>query len=98
MDVQPVDPRDTTWEIGEPAYRVYFWRRVPQPIGFPMGISAEEFEVTGADVQEVIAWGEATAGSDRTYTLYVLVQRPEGELGLVRLAGVDPPHAPELLE
>jgi hypothetical protein len=97
MEVRPVDPRDTTWEIDEPAYRVYFWGRVPQPVGFPMGIAAEEFEVTGADVHEVITWAEATAGSDRTYTLYALAQRPEGEVGLVRLAGTDPLRAPDPL-
>ena len=97
MDVRPIDPRDTTWEIDKPAYRVYFWTRVPQPIGFPMGIASEEFEVTKADVQEVIAWAEATAGSDRTYTLYALVQRPEREFGLVRLAGADLLRTPEFL-
>ena len=62
-----------------------------------MGISAGEFEVTGADVQEVIAWAEATAGSDRTYTLYARVQRREGEPGLVRLAGADPLRTPDLV-
>jgi len=77
VDVRPVDPRDTTWEVDEPAYRVYFWRPVPQPIGVPRGLASEEFEVTGADVQEVIAWAEATAGSDRAYTLYALVRCPK---------------------
>jgi len=90
VDVRPVDPRDTTWEVDEPAYRVYFWRPVPQPIGLPIGFASEEFEVTGADAQEVIAWAEVTAGSDRTYTVYALVRCLAGELGLVRLAGADP--------
>jgi hypothetical protein len=90
VDVRPADPRDTTWEVDEPGYRVYFWRPVPQPIGLPRGFASEEFEVTGSDVQEVIAWAEATAGSDRIYTLYALVRCPEGEIGLVRLAGADP--------
>jgi hypothetical protein len=95
--VRPVDPRDTTWEEHEPAYRVYFWRTEPQPIGFRHGFRSEEFEVTGSDVQEVIAWAGATAGSDRTYTLYALVRSPDGELGLVRLAGVDPFSRRDLL-
>jgi hypothetical protein len=90
VDVRPVDPRDTTWEVDEPAYRVYFWRRVPQPIGLSPGFESEEFDVAGADVQEVIAWVEATAGSDRTYSLYALLRSLEGQLGLVRLAGADP--------
>jgi hypothetical protein len=63
---------------------------VPQPIGLHKGLVSEEFEVTGSDVQEVIAWADATAGSGRTYTLYALVPRPDGEPGLVRLAGADP--------
>ena len=97
MDVRPVDPRDTTWEEHEPAYRVYFWRAELQPIGLRQGFVSEEFEVTGSDVQEVIAWAEATAGADRTYTLYALVRSLEGELGLVRLAGVDPLRRRDLL-
>jgi hypothetical protein len=67
---------------------------VPQPIGFPMGFAAVEFEVTGADVRETIAWAEATAGADRTYTLYAVAQCAEGELGLLRLAGADPLSTP----
>jgi hypothetical protein len=97
VDVQPVDPRDTTWEEHEPAYRVHFWRTEPQPIGFRDGFTSEEFEVTGSDVQEVIAWADAIAGSDRTYTLYALVRSPDRELGLVRLAGVDPLRRRDLL-
>jgi hypothetical protein len=54
-----------------------------------MGYHSEEFEVTGADVGEVIAWAEATAGEDRTYTLYVLVGHGDDK-GLIRLAGQDP--------
>ena len=90
MNVRPVDPRDTTWEVDEPAYRVHFWRPVPQPIGSPSGFASEELEVTGSDVDGVIAWAEATAGSNRTYALYALVRCREAELRLVRLAGADP--------
>jgi hypothetical protein len=89
VDVRRVDPRDTTWEVDQTTYRVYFWGPVPQPIGSPTGFASEEFEVTGSDVEGVIAWAEATAGSERTYALYALV-RCRGELGLVRLAGADP--------
>lgn len=97
MDVRRVDPRDTTWEVDETAYRVYFWRPVPQPIGSPTGFASEEFEITGSDVEGVIAWADATAGSKRTYALYALVRCREGELGLVRLAGADPLRRREVL-
>ena len=41
------------------------------------------------DVAAVLAWAEATASPDRTYTLYALVHC-DGAAGLVRLAGTDP--------
>jgi hypothetical protein len=95
MQIQPVDPRDTSWEVSLPAYRVYFWKRragsVPE--GVPterVGYSSREFELTGFhNIREVLAWADENAGSDRTYTLYAVVSRGE-ERGLVRLYGVDP--------
>jgi hypothetical protein len=54
-----------------------------------MAYVSEEFEVDGADVAAVLAWAEATASPDRTYTLYALVDC-DGAAGLVRLAGIDP--------
>jgi hypothetical protein len=51
-----------------------------------MAYVSEEFEVDGADIAAVLAWAEATASPDRTYTLYVLVHC-DGAAGLVRLAG-----------
>ena len=92
-----VDPRDTTWEVDETPYRVSFWRPVPQPMGSPTGFASEGFEITGSDVEGVIAWADATAGSKRTYALYALVRCREGELGLVRLAGADPLRRREVL-
>jgi hypothetical protein len=51
-----------------------------------MAYVSEEFEVDDADVAAVLAWAEATASPDRTYTLYALVDC-DGAAGLVRLAG-----------
>jgi hypothetical protein len=76
LRVRPVDPRGTTWEADAPSYRVYFWWRPPgaPPSGQgAMAYVSEEFEVDGADVAAVLAWAEATASPDRTYTLYALV-------------------------
>jgi hypothetical protein len=78
MDVIAVDPRDETWAVDRPRYRVYFHE---------VNGTSDEYEVTGADVDEVIAWAEKQAGQ-RTYVLYVCV--PANGLGLVRLAGADP--------
>ncbi len=82
MDVRQVDPRDATWEDETPRYRVYFWTASG---------GADENEIAGVDVQEVIAWAEGNRG-DRTYSLYVCVDM-DG-LGLVRLAGRDPNGPP----
>jgi hypothetical protein len=92
LRVRPVDPRDTTWEANTPSYRVYFWLLPPGPPPSGEGQMAwvsDEYEVDGADVAAVLAWAEATASPDRTYTLYALVHC-DGAAGLVRLAGTDP--------
>jgi hypothetical protein len=86
MQVRPVDPRDTRWEVDHPAYRVYFWQRSgDRP---DSGWASQEWQVEGADVQEVLAW----AGKDkahRPYTLYVRCTC-DGKPGLIRLQGSDP--------
>lgn len=55
--------------------------------------TSDEYEISDADVHEVIAWAEAEAGA-RTYTLYAAVHDHRGELGLVHLAGLNPTEAP----
>lgn len=87
-----IDPRDVTWELQNPAYRVSFWA-VPDRASY-------EWRITDAtDVYEVIAWAEAERG-ERTYELFIEhVDRASGsgermkELGLIRLAGDDPTAA-----
>ena len=54
-----------------------------------MAYESDSDEVDGVDVAAVLAWAEATASPDRTYTLYALVYC-DGAAGLVRLAGTDP--------
>jgi hypothetical protein len=94
VEVRPVDPRDTSWEIASPTFRVTFWERQPVPPDshHPPGYRSTEFEINGADVSEVLAWAEAEAPSGSTHTIYALVQHG-GERGLVRLAGLDPTAA-----
>ncbi|MFT4293936.1 MAG: hypothetical protein QM582_00820 [Micropruina sp.] len=78
MDAIGIDPRDQTWEIDRPRYRVYF---------HDAGGASEEYELSGADVDAVLAWAEQQRGS-RTYVVYACV--PEDGLGLIRLVGHDP--------
>lgn len=78
METLPVDPRDQTWELDRPAYRVHF---------HDVRGASDEYEVRGADVGEVLAWAEEQRGG-RTFVLYACV--PADGLGLVRLYGSDP--------
>lgn len=83
MLIQGVDPRDTRWERCAPAYRVYFWDG--------RGAS-DEYEVTDADVPEVLAWAEAEARrTDRTYVLWLRHDDRNDGAGLIRLAGWEQP-------
>jgi len=73
-----IDPRDQTWELDRPTYRVHF---------HDVRGASDEYEVREADVGEVLAWAEAECGG-RTFVLYACV--PTDGLGLVRLHGSDP--------
>ncbi|MFE0174606.1 hypothetical protein ACFWZ2_20000 [Streptomyces sp. NPDC059002] len=80
MHVRGVDPRDTAWEHDDAVYRAYFWDKAQG--------ASDEYEVTGADVEEVLAWVRArAAGTGSAYTLYARVM-DGGRPGLVRLGGV----------
>jgi hypothetical protein len=78
MRIMRVDPRDQTWEIDRPTYRVYFH----EDDG-----ASEEHEIADADVAEVLAWAEADRGT-RGFIAYACV--PRDGLGLIRLTGTDP--------
>jgi hypothetical protein len=93
MRAEPVDPRDCSWEVDHPAYRVYFWHRPAAPPGIrpeQMGYHCDEWRLTeAADVREVLAWAESRRREEQTYVLYTETRDQQG-LGLLRLAGVDP--------
>ncbi len=86
VEIKSVDPRDQTWEVDRPSYRVYFHEADG---------ASDEYEVSGTDVGEALAWAEQRRGR-RSYVLYACI--PSRGLGLVRLAGTDPneasPHTP----
>jgi hypothetical protein len=79
VNVTGIDPRDERWGVDTPAYRVYF---------HDARGTSDEYELTGADVTEVLAWAE-TERRGRTYVAYVCTTGRDG-LGLIRLAGADP--------
>jgi hypothetical protein len=81
---RPIDPRDTGWEVWNPAYRVYFWQRVSAT-----GWGSRELEVSGDDIVAVLDWATRNANDGETYTLFAVVDYGD-ERGLIRLAGHDP--------
>jgi hypothetical protein len=85
MDIVPLDPRDASWEVAAPTYWVYFWTQLRASGPW----LSEEYELSGVDAPEVLAWAAATVGDDRTYTVYACCRWGD-QLGLVRLAGTDP--------
>ena len=79
-----IDPRDETWPVDQPPYRVYFW---------DTDAACDEWELEGCDVDGALAWA-ADAADGRTFTVYSVVRGPGGlgpnEVALARLFGTDP--------
>lgn len=91
MRVRPIDPRDIAQHISRSTYRVYFFERMVPISGDPNeadGLVSEEYELSDADVPEVIEWAEGEVGLQRTYVIYLVVQQ-DGAKSLARLVGVD---------
>lgn len=80
MQVRRIDPRDQTVEVRAPRYRVAF-RGV--------GRSSEQWEISGADVDEVQLWTQLHADG-RTHSLWVVIPDGAGTgTTSIRLRGVD---------
>jgi hypothetical protein len=82
LDARHVDPRDSRWELWNPAYLVSLWSRSGD------GWASREFEIGAADVNEVLDWIREQDDVE-TFTLYAIVNRGD-DRGVVRLAGTDP--------
>lgn len=85
MDVRGVDPRDISWELAQPVYRVYFWG-LPGP---DVAQACDERRITDAgDVEEVMEWAHQHA-EGRIFVVYA--EASDGAArGLLRLYGEDP--------
>jgi hypothetical protein len=82
MDAQPIDPRDITWEVDYPTYRVTFWRRD--------GSASDEWRLTDAiNVHEVLAWADARVEAGWTYQVFIETAATRG-LGTLRVVGPNP--------
>ena len=83
MLASPIDPRDQTSEVYDPAYRAYFWDSPG---------ACDEWELTEADLDEVLAWVQANSNG-RPHSLWVVV-RSDQRVEPIRLRGIDPPADP----
>lgn len=79
MRTELVDPRDQTTQVNDPTYRVYFWA--------DDGGAKEEWELSGADLHEVLKW-IPTQAKGRSYSLWATTRSP-GDVCLIRLQGID---------
>jgi hypothetical protein len=85
MNIRMLDPRDATWEVDQPKYRIDLWRLQ----GGRSGVwESESFELEDTDVAEAIAWADAHS-KGRAFVLYAAFRNQEG-MGIVRLLGSDP--------
>jgi hypothetical protein len=78
VQISTVDPRDQTWEIDNPVFRVYF---------HDDDGTSYEHAVRDGNVEELLAWAGRFA-EGRTFVVYVCV--PRDGLGLIQLIGKDP--------
>ena len=82
MQILPIDPRDTRWEVPHPTYRVYFWQR-QQPHNPLSGWASDEWEIHDADIDEVLNWARDNAGEGGSSSM-------PGEDGSSSMPGLTP--------
>jgi hypothetical protein len=99
VSIVPVDERDSGWEDHRPLFRVYLHGSGESSTS----AWTATYDITGADVLQVVDWAQAQAGDTRTYAV-ALVYDDKAEAdrnsgygrGLVWLIGMDGnDHVPE---
>ena len=92
LQIVPVDERDSGWENEHPRFRVYFQRTQGSWVG---GWTAT-YDITGADIVQVIDWAQRQAGQVFVYSIALVYDdrateqsMPGHGRGLVWLVGMD---------
>lgn len=92
VSIVPVDERDSGWEDHLPRFRVYLHGSGESSTSG----STATYDVTGADVLQVVDWAQAQAGDNRTYAVALVYddqaseeRNPGHGRGLVWLIGMD---------
>lgn len=97
MHVEGVDERDNTWEDDSPRFRVYLHGSgATSTSGW-----TDTYDITGADVLQVIDWAQRQATDRLTYAIALVRdepvekrRNPRKRRGLVWLVGMDGNDSP----
>jgi hypothetical protein len=95
MKIEPVDERDSGWEDHSPRFRVYAFDESGQrgePDGtLSQGYTTSTWDVTGADLIDVIRWAQDRAGDRGHYSVALVADadKTHARRGLVWLVGMD---------
>lgn len=91
-EISSVDERDSAWEDSAPRFRVYLHGSGESTTSG----STDTYDITGADVLQVIDWAQRQAGDTLTYAVALVyddaaleAQNPGSGRGLVWLVGMD---------
>ena len=92
MQIARVDERDSGWELSTPRFRVYLHGSSESSTnGW-----TDTYDITGADVVQVIDWAQRQAGTSLTYAVALVYDdwgqerfNPGHARGLVWLVGMD---------
>lgn len=88
VSIVPVDERDSGWEDHRPRFRVYLHGSGESSTG---GWTAT-YDVTGADVLQVVDWAQAQAGDSRTYAVALVYDDRAKEKASPAAVGVRAPR------
>ncbi len=89
IDIARVDERDSSWERPAWRYRVYVQGGASVGGTESPGGTTATYDVTGADVLQVLDWAQRRAGASATYSIALVVDEPHDGRGLVWLVGMD---------
>jgi hypothetical protein len=89
VEIVQVDERDSHWEDSSTRYRVYFFGDSSRAFARPAGYGVDTYDVTDADVLEVIAWAQEHAGDRDLFSVALVGEDDRLGRGLTWLVGGD---------